>query len=1001
MSEDLVQIRKAGEGTLSRRNFLKILGSASAVGAAGCADSNVEKILPHFKGEGSQIPGVAVWYASTCGECSAGCGIQVRTREGRAVKIEGNPENPINRGGLCALGQSALQSLYDPDRVRQPLARSTDANGNTVFKPISWSEAISKVSAVLKDNEGEKILISSELSGSISDLIGDFSKAHNVTTLSYDLMQPTAAAKASELTFGVYGIPTYSFDKADVVVNFGADFLETWVSPCEYARDWATARRGKKPIKVIHIEPRLSLTGANSDLWLTAKPGTETILALGLLKLVLEKGKGSNLSDSVLQGAKKLTSGLSIGKVASETGVATEKILLVAEYLSQAEAPLVIAGGTVARGDDAVMLHSAANLLNLVLGSVGTTVNLSKTRKVSTSLTKLKEAVKKLDDGKVKLLMIAGTNPVFSLPSSYGFGYGIRKAGTVVSFSSHLDETSEFADLILPSHTSLESWGDSSPTEGVFGLIQPTMTPVFDTKSLGDTLIELSAKAGKAEVAKDSKTFADYVKAKWKAFHAGLSDPEKGDFDSFWRKSLEMGGHYSASSEGRARVDVNPAVFSLPYGESSESGHDHELKLYPFFSVKSFDGRAANRPWLQELPDPISLVMWDQWAELHPDTAHAHGLAHGDLVSLTNKWGQVNLPVYITEYVQKGIVAVPIGQGHKSYGRFAKTVGGGNVLELIPAAKDGNDVSLYSAMVAPTRARGRATLVTSQITNSQEGRGLAKTRHIDSDGHAIDGDHHGHGGGSHNGQSHNGHAVKQMYEQRQHPLYEWGMTVDLASCTGCGACVVACYAENNIPVVGKKLCYEGRDMAWIQIHRYYEGPAEELTVSFLPMMCQHCQNAPCEPVCPVYATYHNEEGLNAMLYNRCVGTRYCSNNCSYKVRKFNWVDVEFPDTYQWQLNPDVTKRTMGVMEKCSFCVQRIVEAKDIAKDLGRAVLDGEVQPACVQSCPTQSLTFGNLKDPDSRVNKIRHEREGVYKVLDHHLNTQPSVAYIENVKYKV
>jgi len=995
MSDGLVQIGKKNEGgaTLSRRNFLKILGGASAAGAAGCADSNVEKIFPSIRGEESHIPGVAVWYASTCGECSAGCGIQVRTREGRAVKIEGNPDNPINRGGLCALGQSALQSLYDPDRVRQPLIRSKDANNNIVFKPISWSEAYKKISEVLKNNEGSKVFLSDELSGSLNDLVGDFSKAFNVTTVSYDLMQPTAAAKASELTFGVYGIPTYSFDKADVVLNFGADFLETWVSPCEYARDWGTARKKKKPLRVIHVEPRLSLTGANADQWLSPNPGSEITLALGILKQLVERGKGSNLSDSVLQGIKKLVSSITLSKVASETGISEEKILLVAEYLSVASAPLVLAGGTVARGDNGVILHSVANLLNLILGSVGTTVSVSKTRKVTTSLEKLREAMKLLDGGKVKLLMISGTNPVFSLPSSYGFGYSVRKAGTVVSFSSHLDETSEFADLILPAHTSLESWGDARPTDGVYGLMQPTMSPVFDTKSLGDMLIELSAKSGKVDVAKDSKTFGEYVKAKWKSFHGTLSG--QGDFETFWQKSLERGGYYSTAQDSRGRVDVNPSLFNL-LQQKTEETHGHGLKLYPFFSVKSFDGRAANRPWLQELPDPISLVMWDQWAELHPDTAHEYGLAQGDFVSLTNDWGQVTVPVYVTEYVHKGIVAVPVGQGHKSYGRFAKAIGGGNVLELLPAAKDGEDIPLFNSVVAVSRGRGAATLVTSQITNSQEGRGLARTRYIDSNGHAAHDEHNGHGHSEHSE-----HAVKQMYEQREHPLYQWGMTVDLASCTGCGACVVACYAENNIPVVGKKLCYEGREMSWLAIHRYYEGPAEELTVSFLPMLCQHCQNAPCEPVCPVYATYHNEEGINAMVYNRCVGTRYCSNNCTYKVRRFNWVDVEFPDTYMWQLNPDVTKRGMGVMEKCTFCVQRIIDAKDIAKDLGRVVKDGEVKPACVQSCPTQCLTFGNLKDPESQVNKVRHESEGVYKVLDHHLNTQPSIAYIENVKYKV
>jgi molybdopterin-containing oxidoreductase family iron-sulfur binding subunit len=287
------------------------------------------------------------------------------------------------------------------------------------------------------------------------------------------------------------------------------------------------------------------------------------------------------------------------------------------------------------------------------------------------------------------------------------------------------------------------------------------------------------------------------------------------------------------------------------------------------------------------------------------------------------------------------------------------------------------------------------------------GRDLAKTKMLTgvaaAAAHADD--HHGSSYGAHGSEGHGGHhEVKQMYHQREHPLYEWGMNIDLAACTGCSACVVACYAENNIPVVGKKIVSQGREMSWIRIERYYdsvptESGGEELKVSFLPMMCQHCQNAPCEPVCPVYATYHNEEGMNAMIYNRCVGTRYCSNNCSYKVRRFNWFQYEWPELLDWQVNPDVTKRTVGIMEKCTFCVQRIAEAKDIAKDLGRSVEDGEVTPACVQTCPTQAITFGNLKDPNSRVSKLAHG-ERAYKVLDHHLNTQPSVSYLEDIRYK-
>jgi molybdopterin-containing oxidoreductase family iron-sulfur binding subunit len=420
---------------------------------------------------------------------------------------------------------------------------------------------------------------------------------------------------------------------------------------------------------------------------------------------------------------------------------------------------------------------------------------------------------------------------------------------------------------------------------------------------------------------------------------------------------------------------------------------------------------------MQELADPITQAVWGAWAEVHPATAKQLKVAQGDAVILRTDDGEVHVPVYVTEHVHKGIVAVPIGQGHSAYGRFAKSAaeGSGSVFGLMPKklAKNADAIVCTGTSVKVVRAPGKGNLVTVQDFNSQEKRDLAKTTWLV--GSALGGAAHAHGddygsshggghGGGHGGHGGGHHEPKQMYEQREHPLYQWGMTVDLAACTGCSACVVACSAENNIPVVGKKVVSQGREMAWIRIERYFdpvptENGGEELKVSFLPMMCQHCQNAPCEPVCPVYATYHNEEGMNAMIYNRCVGTRYCSNNCSYKVRRFNWFQYEWPELLDWQVNPDVTKRTVGIMEKCTFCVQRIAEAKDVAKDLGRMVEDGEIKPACVQTCPTQALTFGNLKDPNSKVSKAA-KSERAYKVLDHHLNTQPSVSYLNDVRYK-
>lgn len=1000
---------------LSRRKFLKVLGASSAVGAAGCANDQLEHVFPFVKGEPELIPGVASWYRSTCRECSANCGIQVRVREGRAVKIEGNPEHPVNHGGLCGLGQSALEGLYDPDRVRQPLVRETVGGFDPVFRPISWDEAYARVAAALKDKATKKAFICGEQTGALDTLIDQWCNEFNTERVTYDLLQATALAQASALVYGTYGIPNFEFAKSQVILSLGADFLETWISPVGYARGWAKARRAEVPAKFIHIEPRLSLTGANADMWMSSKPGSETRIALALLRFLLDTERGANLRDDVREALRAMTRNARIQDVAAESGISADKLLYAANALKDAEGSLVLAGGAAASVQDQLPLQVVVAFINLVLGNVGKTINLNAMRTPKSSLPKLAATLEAMNKGEIGAVFLHGTNPQFTLPLAYGFRYAMDrvrvggegnsgKLGLVVSFSSYLDETAQLADLILPSHHPLEEWGDERPMQGVFSLLQPTMRPVFDTRSFGDMLLQLASLAGASDVAGGASNFQAYLKDSWKRLHSSLSVRE--DFETFWLKSVERGGYFPgvAASTG-VRVNVSAEALRMKFDSASfahpKVEHDAPVLLaYP--SVKTFDGRAANRPWLQELPDPITRAVWDAWAEIHPKTAAAHGLAAGDLVTVRNAEGEVTVPVYVTEYVHQGVVAVPLGQGHEAYGRIARKVSNANVLHLIPKTKLGaaDNLPLLSTRVQILRARGKASFVRTQQESDQRGREIARTKFIsaataaavghaaDAHGHDDHGGHHGH------------HEPKQMYVQREHPMHKWGMAIDLNACTGCGACVVACYAENNIAVVGKEACGYGREMSWLRIDRYYEGPAEELLVTFQPMLCQHCGNAPCEPVCPVYATYHNPEGLNAMIYNRCVGTRYCSNNCPYKVRRFNFFEYDLPEPLNWQLNPDVTRRSMGVMEKCSFCVQRIVEGQDRAKDEGRPVRDGEIQTACAQSCPTNAIVFGDLNDPNSAVSRLSHKKSA-YKVLDHHINTQPAISYLEQVKYRI
>lgn len=1024
-SSDLVQInsRSSGEaGSISRRGFLKFVGAASAVGAVGCADSAKQKILPHAKGQDDQIPGVATWFQTTCKECSAGCGLSARNIDGRTIKVEGNPLHPINKGGVCGLGQASLQALYDPDRVRQPMRwesvapdRTDNSSGNhpgkrivsrRVLKPISWKEAYQSIATAVKKSKGDKVFFTGELTGSLDGLLDAWSDSLGVQRVTYDALEPVALAKASELVYGKYGVPRFNLEKAEVLVNFGADFLETWVSPCELARQWADARRGSHPLRVLHIEPRLSLTGANADSWYTNSPGSELQIALVVLKLLLEWGKGQNVNPEIREKLVKLVGGVKLDQVAHSSGIGKEKILVIARHLFEAKRSLVLAGGASAQSSSSLELMVVTAFLNLVLSNVGSTVDTTRMRQPKTDAEAAVKAVEAMREGKVDVVFTHGTNPAFSLPAGYGFDNGMNAVGLKVAFSSHVDETAELADIILPTHHFLEDWGDDNPYDGVHSLVQPSMTPLFDTQSLGDMLLKIAGGVGKKDIAGEAQTFEGYLKNTWKELYAAAGAGV--EFEEWFRTAQKSGGYFPVNSKKqRTRVTVNKSVFGLNFSSSAFEGDKHDPVLLPFSSVKSFDGRAANRPWLQELPDPITQIVWDSWVEVHPETAKKSGLKQGDIATVRNAYGELNLPVFVTDYVHPDVVAVPLGQGHTAYGRYAKELSaGGNVYGMIPPAGSGlgAGVALTSGRVSIQRSSKKDDVVISQGSDLQYDRELARTSYFE--------DQHDHGGHSAHGHSEH-HEPKQMFEQRLHPLYEWGLAVDLAACTGCSACVVACYSENAIPVVGKKICGEGREMSWLRIERYYDPPggghaghdehaggqSEELQVNFLPMMCQHCNNAPCEVVCPVYATYHNEEGLNVMAYNRCVGTRYCSNNCSYKVRRYNWFEYDFPEPMNLQVNPDVTKRSAGVMEKCTFCIHRIAGAKDRAKDVGRLVEDGEVLPACVQSCPTQALTFGDLNDPESKVSKLGKESRA-YKVLDHHLNTQPSVTYLDNLKYR-
>ncbi|RMF84864.1 MAG: 4Fe-4S dicluster domain-containing protein [Nitrospinota bacterium] len=978
---------------ISRRYFLKVLGlgSATATVTACSTSPPVEKLIPYLIPAEEVIPGKSLWYATTCRECPAGCGLWVRTREGRAVKVEGNPLHPVNAGRLCARGQASLQGLYNPDRIRQPLRR--DQSGN--FQPLSWEEAeqllATRLTEFRKQGKASGIVFLTPLiTGSLARLLDDWLGALGAPPhLAYEPFAYEPLRTANRLCFGQETIPMYDIAAADFLLSFGAEFLETWLSPVAYARALATLhgyREGQRGT-FIHIAPRLSLTAANADTWIPIQAGSELFLALGMIHAILSEELNPTLPPAERKALWALVKPYDPKTVAARTGVPEKQILWLARRFVQVEASLALGVGTAASGRNATLAEVAVNLLNYVAGNIGKTVRFGPTSTLDRLATyqEIRRVVTSMQQGDVPALLLAGVNPLFTLPEKAGFRSALEKVPLVVSFSSYMDETTAEADLILPDHTPLERWGDYSPWSGVTGLLQPAMQPVFQTKALGDVVLSV-AKQLETPIAQAFPwpNFYTYLRERWQEYQQQAAPAE--EFDAFWMETLRQGGRWE--SRAASPVSLPKEVFQLSFTEApldTPEGQTFALYLYP--SLYHYDGRGANRPWLQEVPDPLTQIVWDNWLEIHPETARRLGISEGDLVEVASPHGRLELPAHLYAWIRPDVVAVPLGQGHTRFGRYAEGRGTNPIHLLSPEPESLSGGFPWLAVRVTLAKTGKHYPLVSVAGASQQfGREIAQVIPLS----AVKGLEAGEKTGEKREE-----VPKQLYPPHAHPQHRWGMVIDLNACIGCSACVVACYAENNLAVVGKERVAQGREMSWIRIERYFEGERETPDTRFLPMLCQQCDAAPCEPVCPVYATYHTPEGLNAQIYNRCIGVRYCSNNCPYKVRRFNWFQYTWPEPLPWQLNPDVTVREVGIMEKCTFCIQRIREGKEQAKDEGRPVRDGEIVPACAQTCPTQAIVFGDLKDPESRVARLAQDPRR-YRVLEQ-LNTQPAITYLKKI----
>lgn len=989
-------IKRIKEGNFDRKSFLKLMGASVALTTA-CVQKPAEKIIPYVdlnqKNEGAQYDfvkhGISYHYASACAGCSAGCGTIVKARDGRPLKLEGNPSHPVSQGALCATGQVELFNLYDPDRAKSPLQI---VNGKA--KISDWFVLDKEIKKVLAENKGKVAIATGPILSSSRKAFIDAFLAANGGGKHYEIdgtSPEEAISIAQEISYGKAIVPNYHFDKADVIVSIDADFLGTWISPVEFGKDFGKRRNlrdgGKSVNTFFAVESHPTTTGSNADFRIAIKPGDQRRFALALAKALQEQGVG---------GATGID-GIKVDSIASELGIPSESISKLAKALSGAKGrSLVVAGGTQAQTSDAIDLQVAVNMINSMLGNDGKTIDSGAVRKngIANYSSNLKNLVKDLESGAVSVLFLFDSNPVYESPNSEALSKAFAKAKLFVSMNDRVDETSVHANWIAPTSHFLESWGESEPYAGLSTIIQPTIRPIYSTRSFEDSLITWNG-----GTLLGVPHFYDYLKEKWSKL-------------TNWETLLQT-GVYNPGGKAALEADRAPRAFRGTIKPLSSSPQVSGLSASLYTSLGLGNGRLANQSMLLELPDPISKVTWDNYVAISPQTAKEKGIKLNDLVKVTIEGKSLELPALIQVGLHKDAVGIALGFGRTHVG----SVGNGVGKNLYPFAKETSTLTQFSGLPVTLEKVGKTyKLATTQdhhmMSPGKVGGIEWKSRPLILSTTIDEYKKNPKSGIPEpeipkilkNGKLQNAEGANPIFPYNG---YRWGLTVDLTSCTGCAACVVACSIENNVPAVGRDEVRVGREMHWIRIDRYFIGDPEKpetLEIAHQPVMCQHCEQAPCETVCPVAATVHSSEGTNDMVYNRCVGTRYCSNNCPYKVRRFNWMEHwtgtdKAAAPRHLGLNPDVTVRARGVMEKCSFCMGRIAENKIKAKNEGRKLKAGEIKTACQQTCPTDAISFGDINNADEEVTRLRKD-DRAYRILEY-LNVGPAVSYLSRVRDKV
>jgi MoCo/4Fe-4S cofactor protein with predicted Tat translocation signal len=918
----------------SRRTLLKLMAASFGLAGMVACRRPEEKILPLSQGVEHYIPGKPLYYATAMSFAGFTSGLLVEAHDGRPTKIEGNPRHPESAGAASAFAQASVLGLYDPDRSRSVLR-----NG----RPSSWDEFSRFASAHFRQDElgrGEGLWLVSEslpspsLEAVRAHLLERFPQARWVE---FEPVGREQIWRGGEIAFGRRLETHYDFARADVIVAFDADFLGLDNPGLRAIREFAGRRAvasEKDSMSRLYVaESRFSITGAMADHRFAIR------------------------SADVAQAVEDLAAAL--GLIDSRESRFPWTSAVARDLTSRRGASIVLAGP----GQPAEV-HALVHLINEALGNFGRTVSFTE-KPVLPGEAGLKTLAEEMAAGRVRTLVILGANPVFTAPADLDFAARMDRVSTSIHLGLEVDETAAQATWHLPQAHYLESWGDVRTADGTASVQQPLIQPLYGGRTPAEVLALLTGYPHQRAY----EIVRHYWLARWPAAEA----------ERRWRRALHDG-----LIEGSAWPRITPPVRrqQVLAARRPAPADGLEVVFHPSHAV--WDGRFANNGWLQEAPEPMTKLTWDNAALVSPKTASALGVASGDVIALERGGRSIEMPVWVQPGQADNSIAVALGYGRTRCGRVGRRVGH----NAYPLRTSDNPGFVAGVSVRPTGRRYR--LASAQDHHSMEGRPLVREatlqyyrQHPDFARHAV-----------HTGE------LESIYPTRSYEEgHQWGMVIDLNRCVGCNACILACQAENNIPIVGKREVARGREMHWLRVDRYFSGDADAPEAVFQPVACMHCENAPCENVCPVAATVHSPEGLNEMAYNRCVGTRYCSNNCPYKVRRFNFLEwhknLETPQ--ELVFNPDVTVRMRGVMEKCTYCVQRIQEKKIQAKAEGhRPIRDGEILTACQQTCPAQAIVFGDINDPNSRVSQLKRQNRD-YVMLEE-LNIKPRTSYLARLR---